>query len=81
MFGAASPVLGTRARFEVTPTFGSLSFAEVLADARRYFVPTRPLTIAGRILHVGRYGGDAENNILTPLFLGYPNLVRGYEIG
>jgi Tol biopolymer transport system component len=81
IFGVASPVLGTRARFEASPTFGSLQFTELLADARRYVVPVRPLTLAGRVLHVGRYGSDGESGLLTPLFLGYPSMVRGYEIG
>jgi outer membrane protein assembly factor BamA len=43
-------------------------------------MPFRPLTVAGRFLHVGRYGGSAEAEILTPLYLGFPNLVRGYDI-
>jgi outer membrane protein assembly factor BamA len=44
-------------------------------------MPVRPLTIAGRFLHVGRYGSSAEAPLLSPLFLGFPNLVRGYDIG
>lgn len=79
VFGATSPVLGSRSRFELTPTFGSLNFAEVIADARHYAVPIRPLTLAGRVLHFGRYGSDSEDARLTPLFLGYPNMVRGYD--
>jgi hypothetical protein len=27
---------------------------------------------------MGRYGQDAENGILPPLYIGYPSLVRGY---
>ena len=78
-FGPAGPIRGQRLRFEVTPTFGSRSFTGALADLRRYTMPVRPLTIAARILHYGRYGPDAEHNRLAPLFLGYPNLVRGYD--
>lgn len=33
------------------------------------------------MLHYGRYGGGAEDHRLPPLFLGYPQLVRGYDIG
>ena len=81
LFGATSPVLGNRYRFEVSPTFGSLSFVDILADYRHYFMPLRPFTIATRLLHFGRYGRDSEDNRLSPLFIGYPGLVRGYEAG
>jgi hypothetical protein len=81
IFGATSPVLGQRYRLEWTPTAGSITFQNVLADYRRYIMPARFYTIAFRGLHFGRYGGDAEHPLLTPLFLGYPTLVRGYDIG
>jgi outer membrane protein assembly factor BamA len=79
-FGAASPLLGERYRFEVSPTFGSLSWLEVLMDYRQYFMPLRPFTIAVRALHYGKYGGGAEDSRLAPLYLGYPGLVRGYDM-
>jgi len=44
-------------------------------------MPLRPFTLAGRVLHYGRYGSGAEDPRLTPLFLGYPSLIRGYDIG
>lgn len=78
-FGFTSPVSGRRFRFEVEPTLGSLSFASFLADYRQYYY-WRPLTFALRGLHYGRYFGDAEDDRLTTLFLGYETLVRGYEI-
>ncbi len=78
-FGATSPILGSRWRLEITPTFGSLKFVTALADYRRYVMPFRPFTLAGRIMHIGRYGNDGER--LYPLFIGYPSLVRGYDIG
>lgn len=81
VFGGTSPVMGSRTRLEATPTFGGLNFTEVLADVRRYFVPARPLTLAARALHLGRYGPDSQDGRLTPLFIGYPGLVRGYELG
>ena len=81
ILGATSPLKGSRARLEVTPTIGSLDFATVLGDLRKYVIPFRPVTIAGRILHYGRYGGDAEDDRLQPLFLGYSGLVRGYTVG
>lgn len=79
VFGATAPMLGQRYRVEVTPTLGSLTFQGVLADYRRYVMPVRFYTIAARVLHYGRYGRDGEDSRLAPLFLGYPNLVRGYD--
>ena len=32
-------------------------------------------------MHYGRYGADAEDSRLPPLFLGYQGLVRGYDFG
>jgi hypothetical protein len=80
-FGATSPILGDRWRLEVAPTVGSLTFFTGIADYRRYIMPFRPFTLAGRLLHIGRYGRDADDNRMYPLFIGYPSLVRGYDIG
>lgn len=80
IFGATSPILGQRYRFEYTQMGGSLLYSGVLADFRRYFLPVRPLTLAVRGLHYGRYGRDGEDPRLSPLFIGYPGLVRGYEV-
>ena len=44
-------------------------------------MPIRPVTIAARVLHYGRYGSGAEDQRLYPLFVGYPDLVRGYDTG
>ncbi len=81
VFGATSPVAGQRYRLEVTPTVGTIFFAGALADYRRYLTPAPFYTIAGRVLHYGRYGSGGEDYRLPPLFLGYPQLVRGYDIG
>jgi Tol biopolymer transport system component len=78
--GPTSPLLGTRSRLELTPTIGDLRWTELLLDYRRYFSPVTPITIAGRALHFGRYGGGADDPRLPPLFVGYPNLVRGYDV-
>ena len=80
-FGATSPILGQRYRLEVSPTAGSIGYVGVLADYRKYFMPARPFTFATRILHYGRYGSGGEDQRLQPLFLGYPGLVRGYDVG
>jgi len=80
-FGATSPVLGQRYRLDVQQMTGSITTTTAIADYRRYFMPVRPWTLAGRLLHVGRYGRDAEDPRLGALFLGYPGLVRGYDNG
>jgi Tol biopolymer transport system component len=83
-FGFTSPVVGQRFRFEVSPTLGSLKYTAVLADFRRYFL-AKPFTFAFRGMHYGRYGSDAngileeqQQRVLTPLYLGYETLIRGY---
>jgi Tol biopolymer transport system component len=81
IFGATSPIAGGRSRLELSPTFGSLSYTSALADFRRYLMPARFYTLAGRLLHYGRYGGASEDSRLMPLYLGYPEFVRGYGIG
>ncbi len=80
LFGGTSPILGQRYRLEVSPVFGGLNFVGALADFRRYQGLVRPLTLAGRILHLGRYGGSAEDDRIGALFIGYPWLVRGYDV-
>ncbi|HTH64619.1 MAG TPA: basic secretory protein-like protein [Gemmatimonadales bacterium] len=78
-FGATSPILGSRYRLEADPWFGSLKIVSVTADYRKYIMPVRRLTLAARVAHAGRYGPDAESSVLFPLFLGYQQLVRGYD--
>jgi len=80
VFGATSPMLGQRYRLEFSQMTGSITYSGILADYRRYFMPARPFTIALRALHYGRYGSGGEDARLSPLFLGYPGLVRGYEV-
>jgi dipeptidyl aminopeptidase/acylaminoacyl peptidase len=78
-YGPTSPLSGQSYRLQVSPTVGSLRFTSVLADYRRYVMPVSFYTIAGRILHFGRYGAGGEDPRLVPIYLGYPNLVRGYD--
>ena len=80
-FGATSPLLGTRYRLEADQYVGTLIWTNVLADYRKYIIPLSPFTLAGRILHLGRYGKNSEDYRLYPMFLGYPDLVRGYQYG
>ena len=64
-----------------------MDFTTVVADYRRYFSPTLNLTFGFRALHLGRYGVPEDNQQggsfffggpLTPLFIGFETLVRGY---
>jgi hypothetical protein len=80
LFGATSPILGKRFRFEAAPTFGSVNYTGLLADYRHYVMPVRPYTFALRALYYGRHGSGGGDPRLTPLFIGYPELVRGYDI-
>jgi hypothetical protein len=79
IFGGVSPVLGQSYRLQGGFNAGSLNFGTLLADYRKYIHIARPLSLAGRFVHYGRYGTDAENNQLQPLFVGYASLVRGYD--
>jgi len=76
-FGFLSPVNGRRYRVEVEATSGSLTFLTALADWRQY-VFIRPVTIAYRLFHFGRYLRDADDDRLATFFLGNETLVRGY---
>ncbi|PYQ31850.1 MAG: peptidase S9 [Acidobacteria bacterium] len=87
IYGFISPINGTRYRYEVEALRGdagtgadshNLNFETALADWRKYFFK-RPVTLAVRGLHYGRYGSGAEDSILTPLYLGQGSLVRGYD--
>ncbi len=81
VFGATAPVHGSRSRLEVARTMGTLEYATVVADWRRYFMPVRPFTIAVRGMHYGRYGRNSEHPQLADLYTGYPEFVHGYGVG
>jgi hypothetical protein len=81
-FGFVSPVRGWRSRLDVGQTVGSLNFTRVTADHRSYFAAHQNLTLAYRLLHVGRYGiseRGGTQNPLRPFNLGWEGLVRGYS--
>jgi len=80
-YGATSPIYGSRYRIEVGQSTGTIDFSTVNLDWRRYYMPKRPVTIALRLLHIGRYGADAEDPHLVPLFLGYTDFIHGYGFG
>lgn len=79
--GVTSPIRGSRYRLELSQSSGSLSYTGALADMRTYVMPFRPVTFAFRGMYYGRHGGDAEDERLPTLYLGYPGLVRGYDPG
>jgi Tol biopolymer transport system component len=81
IFGATSPIRGSRYRLELDQTVGDLHYGAALADYRTYIMPVRPLTFAVRGMYYGRYGRDAESSLLTPVFLGYWYVVGGYYLG
>jgi hypothetical protein len=76
--GFTSPISGSRFRFEVTPTLGTLDYNTVLLDYRKYFF-MKPFTLAMRGMHYGLYGRDSESDQVGALFLGDGSLVRGYS--
>ena len=77
-FGFISPIAGTRYRYEIEVLRGDLNFQTALADWRKYYF-NRPVTVAVRGLHYGRYGNGAEDPRLTPLYLGQGSIMRGYD--
>jgi len=79
VFGPASPVLGARFRFAFAPAFGDLSVLTTVVDARRYFMPLRPLTLAVRGQGVARSGADANDARLLPLIWNMRDVVRGFD--
>src|SRR5439155_11441237 len=46
----------------------------------RYFMPVPFYTLAAPVIHYGRYGSGGQDPRLTPLYLRYPALVRGYDV-
>ncbi|MGE3343092.1 MAG: BamA/TamA family outer membrane protein [Vicinamibacterales bacterium] len=79
--GPTSPIVGSRYRMEMRLTRGSLQFHTALFDWRKYVMPVQPVTVAVRVLHFGRYGGDAEHPQLARLYAGHQELVHGYGFG
>jgi hypothetical protein len=78
--GAVSVLRGERYRLETTATVGTIRYLNLLADYRRYVMPAPFYTFAARALHFGRYGAGADDSRIPPLYVGYPSLVRGYDL-
>jgi Tol biopolymer transport system component len=77
-FGMTSPMRGGRARYQIEKYFGTVNFFTGLIDYRKYYF-INPFTFAFRLYHYGRYGKSSESNLVYPIYIGYPWLVRGYE--
>jgi len=77
-FGMTAPLQGQRARLQIIKNFGILNFYSALLDYRQYFF-MKPLSFAFRLYHYGRYGSTSNSNIISPVFLGYPWMIRGYD--
>jgi Tol biopolymer transport system component len=75
LFGYTSNFYGERYRLEVAPAFGGWQFTQLLADYRRYQMLVFPVSISVRAMAIGRLGRDGGT---FPVFLGYPDMVRGY---
>ncbi len=79
VWGGAGPAFGTRYRVELGGVVGDLDFYTPLLDFRHYILPIPYLTLAGRLMHYGRYGRDADDERIGQVFLGNWGMVRGYD--
>ena len=77
-FGMTAPMRGGRARYQLEKYFGAVDFFTGLLDYRKYYF-INPLTVAFRFYHYGRYGKGSDTDLISPIYIGYPWLVRGYE--
>ncbi|MCG8410394.1 MAG: hypothetical protein MI739_03815 [Bacteroidales bacterium] len=75
-FGITSPMNGYRYRLQIGQMFDAYHISNLSIDFRRYLF-LKPLSLAFRAMHYGRYGKHA--NELYPLYLGNEYLVRGYN--
>lgn len=73
-FGLTAPLNGHRYRLGADRYLGEFNFTGVTADYRQYKF-LRPVSLAFRAMHYGRYGGNSEE--LYPLYLGSPWYIRG----
>jgi len=77
-FGMTAPMRGMRSRFGIEQYFGEFTFTTALIDLRKYWF-IKPITIAARAMHYGRFGKRTNDERLNQLYLGYPWYMRGYE--
>jgi Tol biopolymer transport system component len=79
-FGIASPMKGTRIRFDIEKVFGEINYFGTLIDYRKYIF-AKPFSFAFKAYYKGRHGKEDNMSRIYPLYLGYPWLVRGYDRG
>ncbi|MFW5699485.1 MAG: basic secretory protein-like protein [Bacteroidota bacterium] len=77
-FGITSPLEGRRARYSVEKNFGRYTHYTTLFDFRKYFF-FKPVGFAFRFYNYSRWNFNDPESRLTPLYVGYPWLVRGYD--
>lgn len=77
-FGVTSPMQGRRSRYQIVKYFGQFNYFSTLVDYRKYFF-IKPVSLAFRFYNNNRIGGDKDNNLISPLYLGYSWLIRGYD--
>ncbi|MFO7932514.1 MAG: hypothetical protein R6U78_00395 [Bacteroidales bacterium] len=77
-FGMTSPMLGGRSRYQLSKYFGMVDYYTILLDYRKYLY-VKPFSLAFRIYHYGRYGKGSDSDVVSPIYMGYPWLIRGYE--
>ncbi|HOV71925.1 MAG TPA: hypothetical protein PLO31_06925 [Dysgonamonadaceae bacterium] len=77
-FGMTAPLAGHRSRYQIERYFGNINLFNILLDYRRYYF-SKPVGFAFRLYHNGLYGSTSEIEKASPMYLGYPWLVRGYE--
>lgn len=75
VFGMTAPLNGMRYRLGVDQYAGEFNFTAVTADFRKYQF-FKPVTLAFRAYHYGRYGNSEG---MFPLYIGSPWYVRGYN--
>lgn len=75
-FGIASPMDGSRQRFQIDKIFGYADYWGTLLDFRKY-IYLKPFSIAFKGYYYGRHGKVL--NMIYPLYLGYPWIIRGYD--
>jgi len=77
-FGMTSPLQGHRARYQIERYFGNINLYNALIDYRKYYF-TKPVGFAFRLYHNGLYGKSSQIELSSPMYIGYPWLIRGYE--
>ncbi|CAN5806112.1 hypothetical protein BH20GEM1_BH20GEM1_19370 [soil metagenome] len=76
-YGSTGPIGGSRQRVEVLRAIGDRQFTQLYADARKYWLFRKSLTLATRFLFLGEFGDEQEN--LRFRSIAGSTLLRGYD--